>query len=264
MLTNSATSHPFSEHSRRKERILAVLIFKGMNCGFLEGDISIGLNEKGENQFKAILSTSYNILPIWLRIAHDNTALAKIAVEAIADQWGEDADNQRKLLLAELTPAVQTFVACGIAYDAFYEQIKPFSGISESEVAAWRKNRTSRAAQIIEVVRRVYRLNGMELAEIKKAVSETIKWRDSAVHPSIKLRHAINRPDIPVGVDWRFCVYRYENAVNCYTNAIKIFSYLRKKTSTEESVNQGMEVIFEALEEMGLIVNGPVQQDSHS
>ena len=183
--------------------------------------------------------------------------LAKAAFEDITHQWEDNANKQRALLLAELTPSIQTFVACGIAFDAFYEQMRPFAKISEAEVAAWKKNKTRRSAQMAEVIRRVYKLHGEPFREIQTIVKETIKFRDLAVHPSHKIQRACNRPDIPVGLDWRFCAFRYKNAVVCYKNILQIFTYLHKKRkSPEEKVNANMEAVFEALEEMGLTSKG--------
>lgn len=234
---------------------MGVLIFKGMSVGILEGDLSIGCDDDGEFQGEVVLSTSYDVLPIWLRIAHENVEHAKIAFEAIADRWDEDPDNQRKLLLAELTAAVQTFVACGVAYDAFYEQIRPFAGISEMDAAAWKRKRTSRAAQVSEVIRRVYKLNDEDFTAMKKAIEEIIKLRDVAVHPSLELKRTMTRPDLAVDVDWRFCAYCYENALKCYQNTMKTFIHLREKTSPHKRVNERMNIICEALEEMGLIIS---------
>jgi hypothetical protein len=119
-----------------EDRKLGVLIFKGMSVGILQGDLTIGIDDNGQIQSTVILSTSYNVLPLWLRIVHDNVALAKAAFEDIAHQWEDSSDKQRTLLLAELTPSIQTIVACGIAFDAFYEQIRPFAKISGTEIAA--------------------------------------------------------------------------------------------------------------------------------
>jgi len=234
-----------------------VLIFEGMTVGFCPGDLTISIDEEGKPQSSAILSTSYNVLPLWLRVAHDNVALAKAAYETIADQWNDVPDNQRALLLAELTPAIQTFVACGIAYDAFYEQIKPFASISENDVAAWKKNRTSRATQISEVIRRVYKLNGESFRKVKNVIKDTIRLRDLAVHPSHKIERAINRPDIPVGLDWRFCTYRYENASICYKNIVDVLTYLRNQASPEEKANEIIENTFKALLQMGIVSDRP-------
>jgi hypothetical protein len=48
-----------------------VLVFEGMTVGILPGDLKISLDESGSVNSKAILSTAYNVLPIWLSIASD-------------------------------------------------------------------------------------------------------------------------------------------------------------------------------------------------
>ncbi len=245
-IVSAATAH-------KKGIDLGVLIFKGMRVGFLEGDLRIGFSEDGTIESKAILSTSFNVVPLWLRVAHDNLALARTAFQNIAAQWDDDPENQKTLLIAELAPATQTIVACAIAYDALYAQLKPLAKVDNEEMAAWKKNKTSRAARISEVLRRVFRLNGEDYKQIKKVVTETIKLRDLAVHPSHELKNALNRPDVPVGLDWRFCVYRYENAATCYNNSVKLFTFFRGNASRDKAASENIESIFEALVEMNLI-----------
>ena len=80
-----------------------VLIFKGMKVGVLPGDLTISLNEDGEKESKLILSTAYNVIPLWLRAAHDHLKQSKIASESISKNWCEDADQQKALLVSELT-----------------------------------------------------------------------------------------------------------------------------------------------------------------
>ena len=230
-----------------------VLVFKGMKVGFLAGDVTLRVNETGGLESKAIMSTSYNVLPLWLRIASDNVAIAKAAFETIPQRWNDDPDTQRALLMAELTPSIQTFVACGIAYDALYEQLKPFAKISEDEEARWKSNRTSRSARISEVFKRVYKIQNREFKDIRKIVTETMKFRNLAVHPSHELQRSMNRPDIPVGLDWRFCAYRYENASTCYNNAMEVFYYFRKRRPHASQVEEQMGIVFSAMAELGLM-----------
>ena len=147
---------------------MEVIVFKGMTIGFLPGDLSIGFDDKGQPNMQAIPSTSFNVLPLWLRVAHENVTLSKAAFEAIATEWNDDPEKQRKLLLAELSPSIQVPIACGIALDALYEQTRPHANISEKDISAWKKNKTNRSAQIFEVVRRVYRLNGKNSKAIKE------------------------------------------------------------------------------------------------
>lgn len=48
-----------------------VLVFEGMKVGVLPGDLTIEVDESGSVNSKLILSTAYNVLPIWLGIAND-------------------------------------------------------------------------------------------------------------------------------------------------------------------------------------------------
>jgi hypothetical protein len=77
-------------------------------------------------------------------------------------------------------------------------------------------NKTPRDAQVAEIVRRVYRLEPAMRAKFKQNLSEIFKYRDLAVHPSSELKRTCTRPDIPVGIDWKFSTYRYTNAEKCF------------------------------------------------
>jgi hypothetical protein len=118
-------------------REMEILIFEGMKVGILDGDFTISINENGSYNSKLILSTSYNVVPLWLRVAYDHIASSLQANKAIAERWDDDASNQKSLLLAELIPSMQVFVACGTALDALYEQLRPFAKISAQDIATW-------------------------------------------------------------------------------------------------------------------------------
>lgn len=230
-----------------------VLLFKGMTTGILNGDFQISINENGELDSKLILSTAYNVIPVWLRIAKDNLALAKLAHEAILEKWSQDPDFQKSLLIAELTPSMQVVVACGIALDGLYEMLRPNAKISEQDINAWKRKRTSRGAQIFEIIRRSYRLSNDASKQIKIAISQIIKLRDMAVHPSLELKNTVLRPEISVGVDWRFSAFSFENAKNCLESTLKIFIHLHEHPRQIKSNSTAMENIFQALYELAVI-----------
>lgn len=232
---------------------MGVLVFKGMKVGVLDGDFTMSLDEHGKMDSKLILSTSYNVLPLWLRIAYENILLAHKASKAIGKNWCEDTEKQKALLFTELTPSIQVFVACGTAFDALYEQLKPFAHIIQSDIEAWKIKRTSRSAQIAEVIRRVYKLDNTTFKAFKQNIKSFMDLRDQAVHPSHEIKRTCTRPDIPVGVDWRFSAYRYSNALICYRTTMNMFVHLYEKGSKEKEVNENMENIFEALKELKLV-----------
>lgn len=230
-----------------------VLIFEGMTVGILPGDFVISTDEAGAVQSKLTLSTAYNVIPIWLRIASDNLASAKIASENIEKNWSENTDHQKLLLISELTPSMQVIIACGIALDSLYDMLRPYSKLSESDINSWKINKTGRAKQITEVIRRVYKLNGDVLWGFKKSISEIITFRDMGVHPSLQLKNSCTRPDLSVGVDWKFSAYRFSNAKNCFESTLKMMSHLFEKGCKEEKVAEGMKNIFSALQELGVV-----------
>ena len=73
---------------------MGVLIFEGMKVGVIDGDFTVCVDEHGKMDSKLILSTSYNVLPLWLRIAYENIVLSHQASEAIAKSWCEDTEKK--------------------------------------------------------------------------------------------------------------------------------------------------------------------------
>lgn len=161
-----------------------VLVFKGMKLGFLPADFSIKLTGEGGLSSRAVLSTSYNVIALWLRAAYDNNEQALKANSSLIEKWNDSAERQKQLLLAELAPAMQVFVSCGVAFDCVYELLRPHANITASDIQAWKKNKTSRSSQISEVVRRVFRLSNDTIKDIKGSINSIMTLRDEAVHPT--------------------------------------------------------------------------------
>lgn len=232
---------------------MSVLIFEGMKAGILDGDFTIHVDESGQPHSNVVLSTSYNVLPIWLRIAHDNIVLAHEANNNVKNDWDEDPANQKSLLIAELTSSIQVFISCGISLYSLYDQLRPHANITQNDIDTWKQNRTKRSAQICEIIRRVYKLNNETFNGFRTNIKSIINYRDKAVHPDNSIKQTCNRPDIPVGVDWRFSAYRYENAAICYRRTMEMLIHLHEKKSGIVQVDNEMELIFKTLVELGLV-----------
>ena len=233
---------------------MSVLIFEGMKVGFLSGDLQINLDKSGNVNSHAILSTAYNVLPIWLRVAHDNLNQSKTASDNIVKRWDNADDSEKKeLLITELEPSLQVFVSCGIALDALYDQLRPYAKLSQDDINRWRDNKTGRAKQITEVIRRVYKIEKGIFKQFRSKISETIKYRDLAVHPSLELKNSCSRSDIPVCVDWKFAIYRYSNSERCFNSTIKMLQYLYTINCEEKGVNETMKNVFKTLRELKVI-----------
>lgn len=224
-----------------------------MKVGVLPGDLKIALDKAGVMESQLILSTAYNVLPIWLRIADDQLKQAKVANDALTGDWGASDEGNRELLIRELEPSLQVFVACGIALDAIYDQLRPYAKLDNATLDAWKKKGTNRASQISEVVRRVYRLDKDTAEKFKKHIEEIVEFRDRAVHPSLELRQICTRSDIPVGVDWKFSAYRYTNSRMCFHVTMMMLIYLYEKRSGIADLDDQINHVFDALEELKVI-----------
>lgn len=228
-----------------------------MKVGVLPGDLKISVGDDGSLESTLILSSAYNVLPIWLRVANDQLNQSKLANESLVDGWSHDDAINKELLLQELEPSLQVFVACGIALDALYDQLKPYANLTKATIDAWKKNKTSRAKQILEVIRRVYNLDNTQAKNFATHIDEVIKFRDRAVHPSLDLERTCTRPDIPVGVDWKFSAYRFSNSFLCFEATIRMLVHLYEKTSGIAELDEQLDTMFDALEELKIIQRQP-------
>ncbi len=231
---------------------MGVLIFKGMSIGILPGDIVISMDESGQSTSKLILSTAYNVIPLWVRIARDRLNDAKRASEDIASNWDDDTDHQKAMLIAELAPSMEVVVSCGIALDSLYDMLRPYAKLSEADINRWKANRTGRGAQIFEVVRRVLKPENKHVKELKKAITDIIKFRDMAVHPTLELKNTLSRPDLDVAVDWKFSAYRFSNAWACFNTTKQIILFAHQQEHLDQKLILAFKNIFEALEELGV------------
>lgn len=231
-----------------------VLIFKGMRVGVLPGDFVIDLDPAGNNtNAQIILSTSYNVIPIWLRAARTHLQGAKEASAQIASCWHQDGVDKRNLLVSELEPAMQTIVCCAIALDALYDQVNRHVSISPTTRAAWAKNRTSRSARVLHAVKLAFRLSNGATKQIAPVLSEVFRYRDMAVHPASELKRTCSRPDLPEGVDWRFAAYRFPNAKSCFDFTLELMRHLVNRRCRIPQLSEEMGRVNEALEELGVI-----------
>lgn len=232
---------------------MGVLIFKGMSVGILPGDFVISMDESGQLASKLVLSTAYNVIPLWLRIARDRLNDAKRASEDIASNWDDDADHQKAMLIAELAPSMEVVVSCGIALDSLYDMLRPYAKLSEADINRWKANRTGRGAQIFEVVRRVLKPENKHVKEFKKAITDIIKFRDMAVHPTLELKNALSRPDLDVAVDWKFSAYRFSNAWACFNTTTQVLLFAHQREHLDQRLVVAFKNIFDALEELGVV-----------
>ena len=62
-------------------------------------------------------------------------------------------------------------------------------------------------------------------AEFKQNLAGIFRFRDMAVHPSLELKQTCTRPDLPVGVDWKFAAYCCSNAERCFKATMEMLIF---------------------------------------
>lgn len=224
-----------------------------MKVGFLEGDFQISIDDEGKFQSKAILSTSYNTIPLWLRISRDACLDARQYAESLKTDWPQESEEQKRLLLAELRPSMMALVGCAVAIDGIYDLIKPFAKIDKATLEGWKRRKKSRSKQVSETFRRAFGLSKEETSSLQKIVKEIFDLRDKAVHPSHQIQNAMSRADLPVGVDWRFAAYRFDNAATAYNNTIQLLHFFMSRRSLDKKLGSALEALSGALMENELL-----------
>lgn len=72
------------------------------------------------------------------------------------------------------------------------------------------------------------------------------------------LRQTCTRPDVPVGVDWKFSVYRCSNAETCFKATMQMLIHLYERKCDVADVVDQMEHVFKALDELKVITRNAV------
>lgn len=188
-----------------------VFITKGMTLSLR--DLSITISDDGTTSGTLKLEVANDVTPHWLEIAlaHAEAAVAANAL-VLARAGAEENEDLGKALEAEFTSSMQACVASGIALDAFYARVKDNIVLPTGLVERWRIGRVARHAQVAEVLRRSFRVHQSKVTQLKHFVREIYSYRDRAVHPTAAPTEPVRRPDLNLGLEWRFAAFRAYNA----------------------------------------------------
>lgn len=190
-----------------------VFISRGMTVAIPQGGLTIGFTADGNVTSSLTLHVRFDVCPTWIELALRHLSDAnerRIAREAA---WaGTNEEIKATTLEREFEASMQAIMAAAISIDAFYSLIQPYVPISPKLVEQWRTKRTPRYSQITEVIRQAFQLKPKGTANLRKNLKEIFRFRDFAVHPSGRLEAPILHPEIDVGVEWRFVVFRAYNA----------------------------------------------------
>ena len=162
----------------------------------------------------------------WLSIARDLAEKADAAYEQVlVASKTDDGEALGAALEEEFRCGMLGISAAAFAIDAFYASVKERYRAHPDE-QLWKTNNLARYKQIIETLRWVWKIKPAPTKTMRDWLKMIFRFRDWAVHPPADFREAILRPDIDRGVEWRFVVFRAENARNAFNAVSQIIEAL--------------------------------------
>lgn len=199
---------------------MGIFVTKGMGLRVPPGGLVIGPEAS-----TLTLHVSLDVWPYWLSLATRHARDAELARSALIAA-GEDASARQTALEAEFSAGMQAAVCAAVAVDAFFAVVKDKSDFPHALTLTWRKKKTGRFRQVAEVLRRAFKIGPKTSASVRILLRELFQLRDRAVHPDAAFSHPMHHPVLGVATEWRFVVFRHENAKAMVGNALTLISRL--------------------------------------
>lgn len=191
-----------------------IYITRGTAVSIPQFSIYIGEDGRLEKSSEPVsLHLRFDVSPTWIQIARRHLETALAARERRRAAWqNTDETAKSQTLEDEFEASMQAMMAAAIAWDGVYAVLREYVVVPEELVETWRRGRTARYSQVAEIVRRAFSLKNKGAARLRASLKELYRCRDMAVHPSGKIEAAVLHPELKVGTEWRFVLFRAENA----------------------------------------------------
>jgi hypothetical protein len=210
-----------------------IFITRGMRISV--ANFTISMSENGEMSTDLQLHLSLDMCPYWLNIAARHVSEAQECHRRVLEAWrGPDGEPRAIAIEAEFEAGMQAIMSAGIAIDAFYASVKEFVDLPADVTARWRTNGTARHKQISEVLRRAFRMDPRSAVNLREAIKEILRFRDSAVHPPADTRAPVRYAELGTATEWRLEAFRAENARTLCGLALSIVAQLVEAPRLED------------------------------
>lgn len=201
-----------------------------MTVAIPAGGLTLSMGDDGKLHGGLTIHVHYDVCPTWLELASRHLSDAEERRSARIQAWNaDDQDARTASLEAEFESSMQAIMAAAIAIDSFYASLRDKVEIPIETTRAWRENKTARYKQIAEVFRRAFSLPPRYSVNLRRNLKEIFKIRDMAIHPSGEVTAPVLHPELQVGVEWRFALFRAENAQAVVQGAQSIVRELAAK-----------------------------------
>jgi len=204
-------------------------VFVGRGVSLRLRNLQIRFGPDGPEIPPVTVELSLGMAPFWLEIALKHLAEAEAHHGVLLAAKPDDGQGRAVALEGEFCSGMQAIVAAATAIDALYAQVKPFAEIPDDVAAAWTTNGTARYKQVAEVLRRAFHLKDRRAANLRRALKETYRFRDWAVHPESSFSVPVLHPDLGAGTEWRFVAFGFAIAKQIVRAALAFTALLAWK-----------------------------------
>jgi hypothetical protein len=187
-------------------------VSRGVTVQIPAGALVIKLDPSGNPtpELNAI-HVQLNTCTDWLEIAMDHLAASEHAHAELLKTHGSGA-NIGDLLQPEFKAAMQAIVAAATFFEALYAATRERLPAALNAPRPQGRKQSSRSAMVTEQLKRAFHVKNRGVKNLRTVLKDVYHYRDEAVHPSAAFGPPVLHPDLGVGVERRFVMYRYENA----------------------------------------------------
>jgi hypothetical protein len=193
-------------------------IFISRGVSLQLGQFSISIGPDGVARASPItLALSYDLWPLWLRIAIEHELMAKKARADLEVLTGTHDQRHADALQEETTAGMVTIAASMFAIDAFYGAVK--ARIDDPPPTG---PHSRRYALIAETLKRAFTMTQAKSNELRLVLKQAFRVPDMSVHPTGEHQDPLIHPVMEVGVALPHVAFRVENATEAVQLAVNV------------------------------------------
>jgi hypothetical protein len=193
-----------------------IFISRGMNLRL--SNLSISIGPDGEVHGSPVtFELTYDLWPLWLRIAIEHELMAQEARGRLEALTGEHDQRHADALQEETTAGMVAIAASMFAIDAFYGAVK-----ARIDVPPPTGPRSRRYALVAETLKRAFTMTQTSSNKLRQTLKEAFRIRDMSVHPTGDYRGPLLHPVMQVGVAVPHVAFRMENAEAAVSLAVNL------------------------------------------
>jgi hypothetical protein len=200
---------------------MSVFVLKGSSLQISDLRIDL-LNESASS---LTIKMGYDVFPLWLSVAVDAARKAENIAKQLEAVWDGSGDRHIvSLLEQEICASMQCIVAVAAAIDGFYG-----SAISRAPIesaASSNKRKRGRHHFILSYFQQKFVLRKELKDSLEKPLRDIFEFRHAALHSHGKPEEIAFHPRHKVSMPRKVAIFRYENAIEATSIALRIVSYL--------------------------------------